>query len=469
MADLTVRVDENCLATSARRHLFYLGALATLAACGGSGDSPAPAPPAAGPDVVTSIAAERSSPWPNQENTYTVTVRSSGTVAASGATLTVPSVAGLTYETATCGGSGGAVCPTTTVPALAGGVALPVVPVGGILTFRLDGVTTGAAGSASSIAATVALSGDLTPGNNTAQLAIVMTAPPAGTLVTSVPAPTYAVGSESEQAFHWINGERARCGMGLMKQDERLDRASLDHSTYLAANIDNGNLSSITHEQNPAFPGYTGLDGTARAQFRAYPGVASDLIVSSGTALDGYQALFGYGVYHALAAQTGNKDIGLGDMRSERWNSKISVLNVAIPVVPANPQESLDSGQRPAGDTVVSYPCGGEALISRSHLPEFPSPFPDVPDLTTKGPPITVFVRPRQLLQIREFTVTTAAGVAIEGTLLTAENRPGFIVASQAAFVPNARLPANTTFNVLIKGTNEGQRFEKRFSYSTGA
>jgi len=463
-----MRICGFCLPQSTRQYLFCLGAMAPLIGCGGSGNSPISAPPAAGPDVFTSIVTERSSPWPNQENTVTITLRSVGSVAASEATLTVPSVAGFTYEAARCNANGGAVCPTTTVQALAGGVALPAVPVGAILTFQLDGVTASAVGSAIPFAAIVALSGDLTPGNNAVQRTMVVEAPPASTLVTSVSAPTYPEGGESEQAFHWINGERARCGMGLLKQDERLDRASQDHANYLAVNIDNGNLPFITHEQNPAFPGYTGLDGTARAQFRGYPGVTSDLVASSGTALSGYQALFGDGVYHAFAAQTGNKDIGLGDMRSEKWNSQVSVLNVAVPIFPANAQESLESGQRPAGEAVVTYPCGGETLIRRSHLDEFPSPFPDVPNLTTLGPPITVFVRPQQLLKIREFTVTTVEGVAIEGTLLTAENRPGYIVASQAAFIPDARLPANTTFNVVIKGTNEGQRFEKRFSYSTG-
>lgn len=445
---------------------------AVLGACGGGGDGgSAPAPAPSGPDLATTITASRLGILPNQENTATVTVRNTGTVAAAGAIVTVPTVVGFTYETASCSGSGGATCPaSTTVQGLASGLALPSVPSGGLLTFRLDGVTTGAVGSQATLRVTASVSGDGTAANNNAQVPLTVIAPAAATLVTSVPLPTYPNGSQPYVAFNWVNAERARCGMGQLRQDERLDQASFDHARYLATNFDNGNLSSpLTHTQNPAYPGFTGADATARAQFRGYPGGASDLIATDRSALEGYQSLFGYATYHSLNFQGANKDIGLGAALSTKLNNGfISVVNTGTQDNSSNPAQVLASQQLLAGDAVATYPCGGEVLLSRRHAQETPSPFPNVADLTTLGPPITIFVRGIQVLLISEFTLTTAGNVPIGGTLLTVQNRPGQMAQSQAAFVPDAPLPANTTFNVYIRGTNEGQRFERRFSFSTG-
>lgn len=441
-----------------------------LTGCGGGGGGsiptvPSPAP--VGPDVVVSLASTRTELLPNQENRFTVTVRNGGVAAASSTTLTVPAVAGLTYEAAVCTASEGAMCPSTvTAHALAGGLGLPSIPVGGLLSFVLDGVTTGAAGTLVIPSATAVQVGDLVPGSNSAQREINIAAPAKATLVSSVPPPTYPEGSELREIYNWLNAERSRCGMGLLRQDERVDLAADDHSKYMAVNIDNGNLTGIVHEQDPTFPGFTGVSGTARVQFRGYPGTAGDLVAYSDAASSGIKSLFGYATYHSLIAQAGFglRDVGLGTARSIKTNWALSVLNMASPTVSPEPSETTP---QLAGDAVATYPCGGEVLLWRNHIAETPSPFPNT-DMTTKGPPITVFVRVPQRLLIRDFLLSTESGVSLPGTLLTSAERPGLIATFQAAFIPDAPLPADTTFNVYIRGTNEGQRFEKRFSFSTG-
>jgi hypothetical protein len=330
-------------------------------------------------------------------------------------------------------------------------------------------VTSGSAGLQVTFSAAATVAGDLAPSNSSAQRAIVLTAPAVATLVTNVPPATYPVASAEYQAFQWINAERARCGMGLLAQNPGLDLASADHASYLSKNLDNGNLTSgLTHEQNPAWPGFTGRDGSARAQFRGYPGYASDLIsgVGAGNALLGYQVLFGYATFHSLSAQGPAKHVGLGEGRSNKFNADLTVINVGNQGFPTTPSEVVAGSQVVAGDAVVTYPCGGEILLFRSHVPEEPSPLPNV-DLTQRGPPITVSVRSLQELKIKEFSLTASGGVSLTGTLLTSTNRQNLPI-SQAAFIPDAPLPANTNFNVLIRGTNDGQRFEKRFSFTTG-
>lgn len=453
----------NCLALAAIAGL--------VAACGGGGggggDSPAPVP--TGADIVASMSVQRAAALPNQENVVTVSLQNVGGMAASGALVTVPAPSGFTFESASCSATAGASCPSVTVQQLAAGFALPPLPSGGSLSFLLSGISTGSAGSQINFTTSASLSSDLNPANNSTQRSVTIGSPPSATLVTSVPAPTYSVGSAELAAFGWINNERSRCGMGLLKQDTRLDQASLDHANYLAINIDNGNLNNpLTHEQNPGWPGFTGVDGLARAQFRTYPGSSADLLaaITTGQAVLAYQALFGYATFHSQTAQGGRVDVGLGTSRSMLRSLDLPVLNVGIPVLSSTIEQILAASQLLAGDQVVTYPCGGETLLARRHTPENPSPLPGV-DLSTRGAPVTIAVRPTQSLRISEFNMTTSAGVAVPGTLLTNAERTNIDV-NQAVFIADAPLPANSTLNVLIRGTNEGQRFTKQFSYSAG-
>jgi hypothetical protein len=409
--------------------------------------------------LATTLVLARGGALPNMENSATVTVQSAGTALAAGAVLTVPSPAGFSYEGANCSATGSAACPISVTPqALAAGVQLPALPVGGALTFKLDGVTTGAIGSAVNFSASVALAGDTAPANNSSQRSVMVVAPAAATLVTSVPAPSYPAGSDELAAFNWTNTERTRCGLGLLKQVASLDASAVDHASYLAINADNGNISALTHEQNPSFPGFTGTSGTARANFRGYAGGASDLLGTQGPAIDAYKAIFSAATYHSLTAQGQNADLGLGSRFSTAANAWLVVFN-----------SGSASTQQLAGDFVATYPCNGVTGNRRNHAVETPSPFPQIAlqDLVLKGPPITIFVRTGQQLKIFSVLLSGPNSQPLSGTLLTSANRP-LILGHQAAFIPDRFLAANTTFDVVISGTNDGQRFEKRFSFSTG-
>jgi len=443
---------------------------AALSACGGGGGGApqfTPAPPA--PNLAVSVGGSLDM-LPNQENTILVTVQSMGAAAATGAVLTVPTPVGFTYEAAWCtSATGGAACPpNTTAQALRAGLTLPDMPPHGVLKFTLDGVTATTASPFVNFTATVNVAGDAIPADSTSLLRSAVVMPAASTLVASIPAPTYSGGSPELEAFNWINAERARCGLGLLRQDARLDLASADHASYLATNLDNGNISQVAHQQNPAFPGYTGLDATARAQVRGYSGPATDLLVQEASALIGYKTAFGYTSYQSLSAQGGAKDLGLAGTKASSSTAFVSVFNVGVPAPSGStPAQLLEAQQQIAGDVVATYPCGGEVLIRRNHGQEDPSPLPNT-DLSMKGSPITIFVRAGQTFRLKEVMLTTASGTVIGGHFLTNLDRPQYLTPSQAVFIPAAPLPANTTFNFLVRGTNDWQRFEKRIAFSTG-
>lgn len=448
--------------------LAPIAAASVLSACGGGESASVPGPSTLAPDLATTLLVERNSALPNQENVVTVVVRNIGTAPSGEAILRVPAVSGFTYETVACSASTGVSCPTSFVLAqLDAGLALGPIPVGGNVSFRLEGVTTGGPGTQLDLNASISVLGDQFASNNGGRRVVPIGVAAAPTLVGDLPPPTYPSGSEFDKTIRWINAERTRCGMGLLRQDQRLDSASDDHANYLATNIDNNSISDLTHTQMVSFPGFTGADALSRARHRMYPGSATDLIDVDTVVLRSFQELFGYATFHSLAFQLGLRDLGLGSRQSAKWGAAIQVATLGVPMNPTTAAETLQSQQLIAGDVVVTYPCGGEVLLRRNHVGnENPSPFPSV-DLTTKGPPITISVRNGQTLLIREFVLRDAAGAVIRGTLLTERERPGQLARNQGVFIADAPLTANTAFEVFIRGLNDGQRFEKRFSFST--
>ncbi|MHB8951176.1 MAG: CAP domain-containing protein, partial [Rhodoferax sp.] len=75
----------------------------------------------------------------------------------------------------------------------------------------------------------------------------------ASTIVTSVPAPTYAADSEELVAFNVLNAQRAHCGFGLLAQDTKIDVAAKNHASYLILNHLQG------HYQASGDLGFTGV------------------------------------------------------------------------------------------------------------------------------------------------------------------------------------------------------------------
>jgi hypothetical protein len=307
---------------------------------------------------------------------------------------------------------------------------------------------------------------DANTANNGAQLAITVNPIAPSTLVTSVPAPTYAAGSQQLAAFNYLNGIRGRCGFGLLKQDTRLDQAADDHSNYLAINLPT--LGALTHVQMPSLPGFTGVTTVDRARFRGYPlGGQSD----AGSVAEGVAAVepalgllrgtlvLTQSTYHALGALSDNIDVGLGT----RVANGASVVTIKYGVQ----RRGLD--QRLAGDTIALYPCDGEVNTLRVHPAESPDPMPGFV-LGTYGAPVIAKVRDDQLLTIDSWTIAPSGGAPLAATIRAYRRDPNNgMPLNFAALIPNAVLAPNTTYNVVLRGKNSGIPFERRYSFTTGA
>ena len=459
--------------------LAPLAATLFLASCGGGGGGggsapPAPSPAPALPPADLSVAAALvATGYPdlmgNQRpqaivGDTTVQVRftagNAGPTAVTGALFRLDAVAGFTPSAIACANAtGGATCPGNLTPQGVAGGVLVDLPSGAGMAFTV----TGTVSQTGSIAprATVVAPGSVTDSNtanNGAQLAITVNPIAPSTLVTSVPAPTYAAGSQQLAAFNYLNGIRGRCGFGLLKQDTRLDQAADDHSNYLAVNF--AQLGAIGHTQVPGLPGFTGVTVIDRTTARGYQGPTSEGVIFGAPtlSLQHFVAALLQTAYHSSAALGGLLDVGFGQR---------TIGASFVAVVYGQPQSG--SSQQIAGDVIALAPCDGESNWLRVHAPESPNPMPGVP-LGSYGAPLIAQVRDGQLLAVDEWTLTGPGGVAVSTTLRRFGSDPNNGVGiSRAVLIPNTVLAANTTYNVVLRGKNSGIPFERRYSFTTGA
>jgi uncharacterized protein YkwD len=277
------------------------------------------------------------------------------------------------------------------------------------------------------------------------------------TLVTSVPAPTYAAGSQQLAAFNYLNSIRGRCGFGLLKQDTRLDQAADDHANYLALNFTQVGLS---HSQTQGRAGFTGVNAGDRAAARGYVGSVSDGLAFGASTMTAESAVMvlSQTTYHAMQALGGSVDFGVA---SRQPSGTFVVTNYGVP------QGQI--AQRLAGDAVALSPCDGDVNRLRVHGAELPDPMPGFTP-GTYGSPLLARVRDDQTITIDEWTIAPAGGMALSATVRALERDPNnAMLPNMAALIPNAVLGPNTTYNVLLRGKNSGIPFERRYSFTTGA
>jgi hypothetical protein len=97
--------------------------------------------------------------------TYTIVVSNAGPQAGDGAILSDPAVTGLSKTSVSCGSaSGGAQCPTSpTVAQLQSGIAIPLLPANGSVTFTVVATVTAPSGTVANTASVAAPVGTTDP------------------------------------------------------------------------------------------------------------------------------------------------------------------------------------------------------------------------------------------------------------------------------------------------------------------
>jgi uncharacterized protein YkwD len=290
------------------------------------------------------------------------------------------------------------------------------------------------------------------------------------TLVSSVPAPSYAPGSEALSAFNLVNAERAHCGFGLLAQNTQLDRAAAAHTQYELINH-----IFVTHEEIAANPGFTGADPGARGKTQGYLGGVGE-VAAAFTVMPGANSgeslirLWLSAPYHESGLSNNYRDLGISVLSdSDNTRRGIIDLGVAADALP----------QMMASADIITYPCDGSSGVNRQLRGESPSPVPGR-DLGIRpiGTPVLIRVRSGNTL-----VVTSASMVKISGgqvialrPVIGSSNDPNgingvspYLDISTAYIAPDAALEPNTQYQMGINGTNNGVPFSRTFTFTTGS
>lgn len=326
--------------------------------------------------------------------------------------------------------------------------------------------TTGAV----AVAVAVALAGCGGGGSSTTSTATPAVTIPTVSIVTSVPAATYAAGSPAAAAYAYLNTERQRCGFGLLAQNAQLDVAASAHANYLVLN------QVFGHTEDPTKQGFYGATPQDRTDKAGYSGVSGENIGG------GFAGVIGQPVGvndYVLGAKRGMRGLMSAPYHAQSLLSGARELGVGISVSSVNSYEmfivmelGFPKGVSFQGndDVVRTYPCDGTTGTTDLGGGESPSPFPGEANQTWGQP---IMIKGATDLRISSASIVNGANPvairAIFGDGQKANPNPNYggMSNGQAVIVP-VSLAANTSYTVTITGTNKGSAFTKTFTFTTG-
>jgi uncharacterized protein YkwD len=293
------------------------------------------------------------------------------------------------------------------------------------------------------------------------------------------PAPTYAPGSYELTAFNLLNAERSRCGFGKLKQSVKLDQAAHNHAQWIMLNN-----FTVSHNEQPGTPGFTGVNAADRAFAVGYDGYVGEeagaaskndsttgnigeawirLLLStpihgSGLVSPGYGSDFGIGFSDAspdpLWASLRAGDLLTGNLKSE-WDA-----------------DAQRAASAYAPGEVKTYPCDGTVGIMTKIANEIPNPVPDR-NLATNptGSAIVVLSAPGTTLKLGGSTlihIASGAGVPMRAGVTDGVGSVVNLGPDTGFYLPDVPLAPNARYQFTFSGTVDGKPFTKTFSFETG-
>jgi hypothetical protein len=294
--------------------------------------------------------------------------------------------------------------------------------------------------------------------------------------VVSVPPSTYIAASEEKLVFDLLNAERSRCGFGLLAQNTAADTAARGHADWLLMN------NFLGHFQTAGTPGFTGISAQDRLIAAGYAANAAAMFPELGEVQfnsGGAKAGFGsFGLrhlfnapYHLAGMLRGNRDVGV----ALRTGSDIglplitrNVLNIDLATLKSQSQQSF------AG--VRTYPCEGSSGIGKELRNETPNPVPGRNlGANPLGSSVAIVGTIGSTMTITSASMTAPGGVAVVlRPALNSVNDPNkvgglsYFPVNEAIISADAPLLANTTYQVIVTGTDGTTPFSRSFSFTTG-
>lgn len=275
-----------------------------------------------------------------------------------------------------------------------------------------------------------------------------------GTLQTTVTvAPPASVGQDTIDGFNYLNQIRTLAGAGAVDWNQSVQTATQNHVSYLSNN------GLFSHQEDPAKPGFTGVQPLDRMNFAGYAGVYGGEELAGGASYkDFVDGLLTAG-YHSIGLLYGYRDVGFG----AAGIAASTIRGMDVGYTNSKPQQLL------AGDAVAMFPCGNFAVVGGAGYGESPDPLPGRNYYATPiGTPIVALVRNGQTLAVTTWTISPVGGQPLKtAATLTQANDPNkLLAASGAILIPDQPLVKGGSYTTTLAGTNNGQPFSKTCTFS---
>ncbi|WP_296002755.1 CAP domain-containing protein [Rugamonas sp.] len=291
-------------------------------------------------------------------------------------------------------------------------------------------------------------------GDNNPASTVVTATPPAS--LTQLPGAPASTGATATDGYNWFNYRRAMVGLPLLARNAQLDTVAQGHASYLRLN------NTVSHDQTPGAPGYTGAqlaDRLAAAGYALVKPYAYGEVISATSNTSGfYQAdELVAAIYHRFVIfEPVFKEAGAGAATASGGYTYFTCDLAA----------SNGYGPGIGSGTLVNYPVAGQTMVPTSFLSDNETPDP-VPGQNQVGYPISVHANITGTLTVQSFTVRAHAGGANLAVRQLSHDVDSETPLSAAAIIPLAVLAAATTYDVAFSGQVDGVAVTRNWSFTT--
>jgi uncharacterized protein YkwD len=264
-------------------------------------------------------------------------------------------------------------------------------------------------------------------------------------------------GNNATDGFNWFNYRRQQLGLRPLSRNATLDTAAQNHSNYQKLN------DTITHDEDPAKPGFTGateFDRITAAGYRLTGSYALGEVISSTTDNSGVNAA------EALVTAIYHRFLVFEPMFHEGGAGAATVSGGYMYFTADFASSPLDYTRGLTFGGFVTYPFANQAGVPVNFFSDYEIPDP-VPNRNEVGYPISVHANINATIAVASFTVRPRGGGALETVTIPSDMHNSSGGPSAVAIIPLDKLVPLTTYDVQFTGTIDGVPASKSWSFTT--
>lgn len=268
--------------------------------------------------------------------------------------------------------------------------------------------------------------------------------------VRSVP-PSVYVELRKQEAFQRLNAIRQDLGLGLIAQNQQLDRAAQAHANYIFLN------NEFSHDETSDKQGYTGADAMVRADAAGYLSSRITEVIT----YDGRKSGAGQiddlmnSVYHrAPFVDYTLVDVGIGERALPAVNPTATALVLDFGI------KFQSLGQGAPLVPYVLWPKNGMTVPALEIVPELPTP-------PGRGYPVSISFDKGKIYRATKFEMREAGSVVVPAYVLTNETDKNLDNFPMAALVAVSPLKPKTNYTVTFEGFVDEAPLAVNWSFET--